>query len=341
MLKPPPGLSVGPLGIPREYHGVCHSNRTVLWTLVLLDLLKQQGHEDALTFTSGQLDALIKAALLHDAGREGEGGDLPEWELESGNLCQQHLLAIGHDMLQANDARGAIIEKNTRRRADKTLFDRLLHDADCLEVMRVRGEFELSYLDLYAVLGRDTCYHLARQVRDVISRQSDLHMDCLIIDHGQQIPGERKQNCSSMGAEARATKGIFEWAGRPFLKQLSWLKATSPSLHEHIANVIGEIPEALLIREDCYERLYFILRHEPISLKPPFFYTDERSGRSYRVRDCSDHMAAARNEVLMTKLAGLSGLGVPDLRLISHAERALLFSDITGFTSAGLSLSTA
>ena len=134
MLKSSPGHPVGPLGIPREYHGVCHSNRTVVWALVLLGLLKKQGHEDALTFTSGQLDALVKAALLHDAGREGEGEDLPEWELESGNLCQQHLLAIGHDRLQADYARGAIIEKNTRRRADKTLFDWLLHDADCLDV---------------------------------------------------------------------------------------------------------------------------------------------------------------------------------------------------------------
>ena len=121
----------------------------------------------------------MKAALLHDSGQEGEGKDLPAREAKSAQHPENHLLASVCPSELAAQLSEAVVNKNRTEDSGKArtnLFEKLLHDADCLEIIRCRKEFDIGYLDIYQEFKSDSrtldnIVQLADQVRLLIRHQ--------------------------------------------------------------------------------------------------------------------------------------------------------------------------
>ena len=157
------------------------------------------GDRDAIALSPEDLPFVMKAALLHDSGRKGEGVDQAQWERVSAEQCEDHLLAIGCRPELAAECRQGIINKDGN---NKSLIARLIHDADCLEIMRVPegNHFDIKELDLFQEFKNqqntpELLYRLSSQVRAFIARQGDLWGNTQIINSESGYPfKEDKEN---------------------------------------------------------------------------------------------------------------------------------------------------
>ncbi len=146
----------------RKIHGTLHAARVVLWTQVLTRLYEKE-------FSRKKIDnpvLLATAAAFHDAAREAEGVD--HWDSESAALLSA--------LLKENEGQKeyvqAIREKDPKDNIYSTDIQRIVHDADCLDVMRVRpqGTFDPKYLVFYAFdpSKQDFCQRLIKEVSSFI-----------------------------------------------------------------------------------------------------------------------------------------------------------------------------
>ena len=335
--KPYPGEVLSPGGIPRACHGAMHSSRAAMWISVLLTLRRQMGDPAARDFPAEQLPHVMKAALLHDSGREGDGYDTPEWEYASGQNCYHHLLAIGCSPEVAASCQSGITNKD--RRYNKTLTEKLIHDADCLEVMRVRGEFHMDELDLWKDFKDQTdidqrIYELSSQVRAVIAAQGNLSFShCRIINKSsgfQEPAGDQEQTSTARlpASDEIPDKRSFEFADNPLLCQLSWLQKNAPELfrlyqESAAAPQEGMTPDFQSMISAMQTKGASFSSDRPISCKEPV------TGKEYTVREPASP-ELARNEVLMTSMAGTLGLAVPETHLIKKDGRTFVISKSTG-----------
>ncbi|KEQ16176.1 pentapeptide repeat-containing protein [Endozoicomonas numazuensis] len=236
LFKPLPDQKVAAGEIPRMAHGAMHLSRAACWIPVLLEWRKQAGDQDAINFHTEVLPTLMKTALLHDSGREGEQADMPEWEQYSGENCEDHLLNTGVSPEWASACKNAIINKNRTEESGEPrtlLIEKLLHDADCLEIMRCRGNFDIAYLDIYKdfssqpeMIGK--IVSLATDIRDVVYQQSDMLYGAAITDSssGKTMVPACSRNYSASG------KAEHEFAENAMLHQINWLKSHSPNLYQ-------------------------------------------------------------------------------------------------------------
>ncbi|MTI11613.1 SidE phosphodiesterase domain-containing protein, partial [Sansalvadorimonas verongulae] len=149
--EPLPGQTRAVNKIARPVHGAMHQCRAAMWIPVLLSVRKELNDPEAIAFPAEQLSYVMYAAMLHDSGRLGEGADSQEWEQKSGENCEDFLLSMGCPSELAARCRDAIINKDGRVTQKKDLITRLIHDADCLEIMRVPegNVFDIGELDLF------------------------------------------------------------------------------------------------------------------------------------------------------------------------------------------------
>lgn len=128
-------------------------------------------YDQNINISTDDLKFLELSALFHDSGREGDGEDL--WEHDSATLFYFYLtrlLEVPHekakffsevilnkdykqggkyyyiDSVEADNIIFAV-EDNSQR--EKTIYQKLLHDADCLDIIRARDKFDAAYLDFY------------------------------------------------------------------------------------------------------------------------------------------------------------------------------------------------
>lgn len=151
---------------PRLIHGGQHATRAVCYIERLIECIKII-HPD-FTLDDKHLKLLQIAALFHDAGREGEETDT--WEKQSAEKCCNYL----YDVLKrteedtkakedANFAKGLILYKDEKlpeplRLEELTLEQKcrfLLHDADCLDIIRARLVFDRRYLHLHRLFKQE------------------------------------------------------------------------------------------------------------------------------------------------------------------------------------------
>ena len=146
VLKPLPREGV------RHIHGAINSSRVAMWIPVLISIRRSLGDQEAEAFPAEMLPWVMKAALLHCSGRQYDAfHDTEEEETMSGEICENHLLSIGCPASLAHELNIALRNMSGRICAAKTFIEKLLHDATCLEIMRVPegALFDMTMMEIF------------------------------------------------------------------------------------------------------------------------------------------------------------------------------------------------
>ena len=192
--------------IPRYFHGIMHVTRTAINVSVFANLYAHYGHPQAQALTPREIKLMQLAALFHDAAREDEGVD--KWDHESGLMLYFYLknqLNVSHE--EAKLFAEAIANKDigpdgyfeisisqngeacwqwTKNHPEKNIYQKIIHDADCLEIIRARDHYDATYLDFYKEVvcinaqeeqiredASDTLAALIMEARNIINKQGD------------------------------------------------------------------------------------------------------------------------------------------------------------------------
>ncbi|WOG27687.1 HD domain-containing protein [Endozoicomonas sp. 8E] len=311
-ISPPAGT------IAREVHGVQHSCRAAIWAVALLELRKQHGDPQARAFPDHMVPLLIKTCLFHDTGREGDGNDTPEWEQASADNLREHLRNFGVDQSLAWQCGEAICHKDNPKGCEhlpeviQTLRS-LLHDADTLDVMRVRGCFYMDRLECFAACQDDYLRLewrlLAEEVCRVIARQGDLWYPIKLQDSDANC-----EHFFSIGDASLCenTKKQWEHHPSPFSYQLFSVGEQSGVVRELITPYTGQLTEPPVSSFSLAKLTPQVAAMEECqgSTLSAGFYTDPVSQQVYSIKPASCELSA-RNQLLMANLAGLLGIKVP------------------------------
>ncbi len=135
-----------PNGHPRSIHGIQHVTRVAMYIPIWQKLFAEFGDKRAQEFTPDDIHTLQIVALFHDAGREADGEDL--WEEDSAILLYHYLVTVlQFDTENAELFATAIVRGEPNK--PFTIEATLLHDADCLDIIRARKNFDSTYLGFY------------------------------------------------------------------------------------------------------------------------------------------------------------------------------------------------
>ena len=232
--------------IHRVTHGAMHASRVAAY--VKIAHLFRQDHndpaiQDLIDITSSynlsitQIIHLTQiAALFHDVSREDEGLDY--WDEESAGECLDFLKTeisslpdcimqiIANTISYKDNNEGfvsaAISIGLTQKEAVAFSYLRaLIHDADCLDILRVRKTFKIHFLDMYnstALMdSRTQLIALVKEIRSLIAQQGDQYFNC-IIKINDDIIDEQK------AAFDPVIKCDYEWAENVYKKIIHDMK---------------------------------------------------------------------------------------------------------------------
>ncbi|MGI2029528.1 hypothetical protein [Endozoicomonas acroporae] len=312
----PSSLSPDAQPIARPVHGVQHSCRTAIWAVALLQQRKQHGDPQALAFPDHMVPLLIKACLFHDTGREGDGIDTEEWERASADNLMEHLRNCGMAQSLAWQCGEAICHKDNPEgcellpEAIQTLRS-LLHDADTLEVMRVRDCFYMDRLECFAACQDDQqrkkWRKLAEEVCRVIARQGDLWFPIKLQDSATD-----REHFFSIGTASKCENRKKQWEHHPspFRYQLHSIGQQSAVIRELISPYT-EHPAKPQAPSFSLAQLTGADIKESQGSWPKGLYSDPVSQQVYYIKPTSGELSA-QNQRLMGNLARLLGITVPE-----------------------------
>jgi hypothetical protein len=129
----------------RSVHGSMHAARVVLWTQVL--------HKFYEELKRAPLDIhpglLALSAAFHDVARENDGPDY--WDAQSAQALEVFCQSLGFNLASCKPYIHAIEEKDPKNWEFTSDIQRIVHDADCLDILRVVGayRFKPSFLCFY------------------------------------------------------------------------------------------------------------------------------------------------------------------------------------------------
>ncbi|MDR2341222.1 MAG: hypothetical protein LBD72_02760 [Puniceicoccales bacterium] len=141
-------LHVGP-GKTSRVHSALHGARAAVFVKIFANIYRRLFEEFENLSDEDIYNASI-AALFHDSGREAEGIDIFE-ELSAQN-ARDYLFQSGFSDESAEKVRQIVIHKDVPV-SDKDLATILLHEADCIEYLRLT-HFDPRYLDVYGGTGQ-------------------------------------------------------------------------------------------------------------------------------------------------------------------------------------------
>ncbi len=152
--------------LPRLHHGIEHVSRAAYYALVFANLYRKHHDPEALALTLKDIKFIQIALLFHDSARVNEEKD--ETDHESGLLLYYYLRALGvanetatlfaeavANKDVANNQYKALREKDgelawiTIEKSTKSIFQKLVHDPDCIDIIRARDKFEAKFLDFF------------------------------------------------------------------------------------------------------------------------------------------------------------------------------------------------
>lgn len=149
----------------RGHHGSMHSARVTLWTQVLAKAYVRMGRREI-----DNPILLATAGAFHDSARESEGIDY--WDNESAILLETFLKRTNVAPHDIKTFVQCIKEKDPRDNAFTTDVQRIVHDADCLEIIRVVGKFNFRANNLcfygFDKKQKKFCEQLINEVADFI-----------------------------------------------------------------------------------------------------------------------------------------------------------------------------
>ena len=173
---------------PRNLHGIQHVTRVAAYIPVLMNLYSRYGVD----VPADDLKLIQIAALFHDSGRMDDGAD--EWDAESGALLYHYLTAVLKvDEVKAKLLADAVTNKD---KTPKNIYQKLIHDADCLDVMRVRSTFFTTQLDFYQEIAKNN----SRALDELAQLTTEVHS--LIRVHEAQ---PERYNCQEAYAAIKTT----------------------------------------------------------------------------------------------------------------------------------------
>lgn len=191
--------SAGVGSIARLIHGIQHVSRVAYYVSVFANLFRRYGDKEALSLTSEDIKLLQIAALFHDSAREDENED--HWDDESALFFYHYATKVLHvepakamliaeaiankdatasKYLELNEAKGCF-SLAAKPPPTKNIFQKLIHDADSLDIIRARNHFEAQYLDFYQDFAKndaDAKLYMAKlitEARSLIELQGDSH----------------------------------------------------------------------------------------------------------------------------------------------------------------------
>jgi hypothetical protein len=155
--------------LARGAHGVVHALRVALFAQALIRLYARASRP-ALSDAFGA----VMAAAFHDSARQDEGKDL--WERESAEKLAIYLRAMGASAARVAVLWRAVADKDPAARGENfsTEEQRIVHDADCLDIVRTLDhpdEFRRDELCLnrFEGLDPDLLDQFVGDVADVVS----------------------------------------------------------------------------------------------------------------------------------------------------------------------------
>lgn len=180
-------------GEKRWVHGILHVSRVAVYIPVLINLYQRYDIDNAYLISNEHMQLLQIAALFHDSGREDEGKDY--WDHESGIILYLYLTRVlGTSKTTAQKIAEAVANKDHNQTTgvysmeentdsdnftcnfiidplsmlpNKNISQMIIHDADCLDVIRARPFFKGKLLDIYKQLAKR---HLTVQRLDELSQ---------------------------------------------------------------------------------------------------------------------------------------------------------------------------
>ena len=304
--------------IARPVHGLQHSCRTAIWALSILQLRKLHHDPLALAFPDHMVPVLIKACLFHDTGREGDGRDTAEWEQASADNLREHLRNCGMEQSLAWQCGEAICHKDNPDacqhlpEAIQTLRS-LLHDADTLDVIRVRPHFFMDKLECFVACQSESCKKnwrlLATEACKVIARQGDLLVSVALQNH--EANDEKFFSIDSTGL-CENTKKQWEHHPSPLSYQLFSIGEQSAFIRGLITPYtenLAEPPQSPFSlaklrpyntgTKECQSSWQMGMCYDPVNQQ------------IYSIKPTSCELSA-RNQVLMANLSRLLGITVPE-----------------------------
>src|SRR3990167_5008940 len=187
--------------VPRPIHGIAHANRVALYITAFANLYRRYHYPEALELTEDKLRLIQIAAVFHDSARLDDNDDV--WDTESASLCFYYLRQRGYSVEDAKWAAELIANKDYEPEkkyysisvpvfpADtldwnesiedhpKSFEQKLLHEGDCLDIIRARLKFNGSLLHFYKDIAEhdqeafDEMAKLITEARSLISQQGD------------------------------------------------------------------------------------------------------------------------------------------------------------------------
>jgi hypothetical protein len=154
-------------GIARPIHGIAHMARVALLGKCILEFYRYHNDIDALNIAERQLKLISLTCAWHDSGRENDAKDY--WDEDSAINLYCYLtitLEIPHEeakiyaeAIYNKDAKDKFFELSSSEegkitwvessREAKNIIEKVLHDADCYDIIRVRAIFDKTELDIY------------------------------------------------------------------------------------------------------------------------------------------------------------------------------------------------
>jgi hypothetical protein len=128
---------------PRRWHGRLHAARTALWAELLQPHLINRSSTQYDESQQMERIYLTVAAAAHDWRRQDEGVD--RWDEESGKALHAYLLARSVHPKLAADLAFALKKKDPEGGVFTHDYQRVVHDADCLEIMRCLKNCEKNF----------------------------------------------------------------------------------------------------------------------------------------------------------------------------------------------------
>lgn len=191
--------------LPRLHHGIEHVGSAAIYVPVFANLYRRFGYPDALSLTDEDIKLIQIAVLFHDSGRVNDDKD--DTDRDSGLILYDYLINTGvstakaHQMAEAvanKDAddgyywnlvnKGNVLTWEKGPGKAKSIAQILIHDTDCIDIIRARDMFEATYLDF--------CQRIAMKDNTIANQQAFDEMALLICEvrHLIDIRGDTRNN---------------------------------------------------------------------------------------------------------------------------------------------------